>query len=265
MNRNTIAAVAMKTVRRRLMLVIVALAGACTPFATALAQSAFFVERFMGAGLGVHLADGDSQFLLGKGYVDRSGNEGPASTNRHYLTTARHDYVSRDWTYDITFDSPASAPDDILFVGVGEAVPDASYFNEPRNSLNFRIHQGLYGFGNGWRVDVAAHSVGYGVFTCREMGVGNLPPTASNTGTFTARIRKSGNEMTFQILGTPILVTVPDVRSCAPFLNASNSRIFFGGASGEYLFSEMRVLPASVDVDHSRCRAISHPPSAPNR
>ena len=250
MNRNTNAAVAMKTVRRRLMLVIVALAGAWTPFAPALAQSAFFVEPFMGADIGVHLTDADSQFLLGKGYVHRAGNEGPASTNRHYITTVSHDYVSRDWTYDITFVSPASAPDDILFVGVGEAVPDPSYFNEPRNSLNFRVHQGLYGFSNGWRVDVAAHSVGYGVFTFIEMGVGYLPPTAPDTGTFTARIRKSGNEITFQILGTPILVTVPDVHSYAPFLDDSNSRIFFGNASGEYLFAEMRVLPTSVDVSH---------------
>lgn len=246
MNRNTIAAVAMKTARNRLMLIIFAVAGAWTPLAPALAQSAFFVEPFMGAKLGVHLTDADSQFLLGKGYVDRAGEEGPQSANRHYITTVHNDYVSRDWTYDITFASPAAAPDDILFIGVGEAVPDPSYFNEPRNSLNFRVHQGLTGWSNGWRVDVAAHSVGYGVFTFIEMGVGYLPPTAPDAGVFTARIRKSGNEVTFQILDTPIFVTVPDVRAYAPFLDDSNSRIFFGNASGEYLFADMRVLPPSV-------------------
>ncbi len=250
MNRNTIATTAMKSVRTRLRLVIFALAGALAPFAPALAQSAFFVDPFMGAELGVHLTDVDGQFLLGKGYVHRTDNEGPQSTNRHYITTVRHDYVSRDWTYDITFLSPASAPDDILFIGVGEAVPDPSYFNEPRNSLNFRLHQGFNGFSNGWRVDVAAHSVGYGVFTYIEMGVGYLPPPPPDGGSFTARIRKSGHEITFEILGTPIFVTVPDVRSYAPFLDDSNSRLFFGNASGEYLFSDMRVLPSSVDVSH---------------
>src|SRR6266566_1472629 len=87
MNRNTIATTAMKSVRTRLMLVIFALAGALAPFAPALAQSAFFVDPFMGAELGVHLTDVDGQFLLGKGYVHRTDNEGPQSTNRHYFTT----------------------------------------------------------------------------------------------------------------------------------------------------------------------------------
>ena len=216
------------------------------------AQSEFFVERFMGANLGAHLIDVDGEFQLGKGYIHRLGNEGPASANRHYITTARHDYLSRDWTYDITFFSPTFAPDDILFIGLGEAVPDPSYFNEPQNSVNFRIHQGEFAFFTGWRVDVAAHSVGFGVFTYFDIAVGFLPPNAPEGGLFTARIRKSGTEVTFQILDTdpPIVVMIPDVRVAAPFLDASNSRIFFGNASSEYLYSDIRVLPAAVHTGH---------------
>jgi hypothetical protein len=233
--------------RSRLVLAIVAVAAALLPFAPASAQSAYFVERFMGAKLGAHLVDADGQFDLRKGYVERSGNEASASTNRHYITTVHADYIARDWTYDITVLSPATAPDDILFIGFGEATPDPTYFNEPRNSINFRIHQGATGFGNGWRVDVGAHSVGYAVFTYLEMGVGFLPPMAPEGSTFTVRIRKSGNAMTFRILGTPIEVCIPDVRAYAPFLDETNSRVFFGNASGDYSFADMRVLPPSVD------------------
>lgn len=241
----------MKTLTR-LMLVIVVVTVALVSTGEASAQSAFFVERFMGTKLGTHLVDADSEFQLGKGYVHRSGNEGPASANRHYITTARHDYLSRDWTYDITFFSPTFAPDDILFIGLGEAVPDPSYFNEPQNSINFRIHQGEFAFFTGWRVDVAAHSVGFGVFTYFDIAVGFLPPNAIDGGLFTARIRKSGTEVTFQILDTdpPIVVTIPDVRLAAPFLDASNSRLFFGNASSDYLYSDMRVLPDAVQIGH---------------
>lgn len=241
----------MKTLARQLMWVVVFLTGLPGGASVVSAQSAFFVERFMGATLGSHLQDADSGFQLGKGYVHRAGNEGFASANRHYLTTVRHDYISGDWTYDVTFFSPIYAPpDDILFIGLGEAIPDPSYFNEPQNSINFRIHQGLFAFFTGWRVDVAAHSLGYGEFTYFNIAVGYLPPTWPGGGLFTARIRKSGSEVTFEILDAnpPITVTIPDVRFAAPFLDASNSRIFFGNASGEYLFDDMRILPAAVNT-----------------
>jgi hypothetical protein len=230
-----------------IVLVVTAWAGAA---GVASAQSAFFVERFMGATLGAHLRDADGAFQLDKGYVHRTGSEGFWSANRHYITTARHDYLSSDWTYDVTFFSPIYAPDDILFIGMGEALPDPSYFNEPQNSINFRIHQGLFAFFTGWRVDVAAHSIGYGEFTYFDIAVGYLPPISPEGGVFTARIRKSGNQVTFEILDAdpPIAVTIPDIRFTAPFLDASNSRIFFGNATGEYEFSDMRILPAAVNT-----------------
>jgi len=238
----------MKALKRRIVVIAITLTASLVSIDLVCAQSAYFVDRFMGATLGNHLQDVNSEFLLGKGYVHRGGNEGPASANRHYITTVRQDYISRDWTYDITFFSPIFAPDDILFIGFGEAVQDDSYFNEPRNSLMFRIHQGQFAFFTNWRVDVAAHTVGPAIYTYFNEAVGFLPANLPDGGLFTARIRKSGKEVTFQILDTPILVIIPDVSIAAPFLSQSNSRIFFGNASTEYLFSDMRVLPASVDA-----------------
>jgi hypothetical protein len=228
------------------------IAGALMPTESAEGRSQFFVERFTGAKLSAHLQDTDSEYQLEKGSIHRKGEEGPASANRHYITTVRHDYASGDWMYEITFFSPLFAPDDILFIGVGEALPDPEYFNEPRNSLNFRIHQGEFAFFTNWRVDVAAHSVGFGEFTYFDMAIGFLPPNGPDGGLFTARIRKIGSQLTFEILDTdpPIVTTVADLASAAPFLDATNSRIFFGNASGAYAYGDMRVSPPAIHKGH---------------
>lgn len=219
-------------------------AGILTP-RNAAADGPYFVARFNGAQLNVHVDDADAGYQSGNGVIRRTGDEGPASANRHYVTTRRSDYASGDWMYEITFASPPDAPDDIIFIGVGEAVPDGEYFNEPQNSLNFRIHQGQFAFFTGWRVDVAAHGIGYGVFTYFAEAVGYLPPGPEG-GIFTARIRKEGSQATFEILGTTIVVVIPDIHAAAPFLAPSPSRLFFGNASGVYSYDDMLVLPAAV-------------------
>jgi hypothetical protein len=209
--------------------------------------SPFFVERFTGGVLNVHLQDDDGQFSLDNGSIRRSGWEGPASANRHYISTVRSDYDSFNWSCEVTLTAPPSGADDILFIGVGEAVPDPGYFNEPRNSLYLRIHQGSYAFGTSWRVDLAAHGTDSGASTFTYFrSIGNLP---SGGGSHTVRITKAGRTVTFELRDSSpaILVTVPDATSAAPFLNASHSRIFFGNASGDYSYSDLRILPDSVD------------------
>jgi hypothetical protein len=191
-------------------------------------------------GLDLVLVDADGAFQIDSGGIRRTGNEPGQSSNRHYMKTAQSDFVSSDWTCQITFHTPANAPDDIIFIGLGEAVPDSSFYNEPRNSLNFRIHQGTTGFGVGWDVDVMAHDVGYFHWTYSNQGVGSLP--SAQGGTFTAQIRKTGSQTTFEILDTAIIVTVPDLRIAAPFLYTSASRIFFGNASGGYFFDDPLVV-----------------------
>lgn len=212
-------------------------------------MSSFFVERFMAGTLNVHLQDVDGKFLVEAAAIHVGGNEGNASANRHYVTSVRSDYRATDWTYEITFNAPSFAFDDILFIGVGEGVPDVGYFNEPRNSLNFRIHQGYSAFGTGWRVDVAAHGNDYGASTFTYLqSIGQLSQGPWG-GSITARITKVGNQITFEILDAvpAISLTIPDIASAAPFLNPLNSHIFFGNASNQYSFSDLRVLPESVD------------------
>ncbi len=180
--------------------------------------------------------DADGAFYFSGGFR-RTGNEPGQSTNRHYMRTVRSDCASTDWTFQITFHTPANAPDDIIFIGLGEAVPDSSSFNEPRNSLNFRIHQGTTAFGTGWDVDVMAHDIGNLHWTYANQALGSLP--GANGGTFTAQIGKNGHQVTFSILDTAIVATIPDIGAAAPFLYTSASRLLFGNASGAYSFDTL--------------------------
>lgn len=208
-----------------------------------LAQEQFFTAPLRPGILETALVDGDHAFVLADDGMRRRGNEPAGSAERHFVTTARSDYMSTDWTYEITFRTSADAPDDVLFIGLGEGVGDTSFFNEPRNSLNFRIHQGTTAFGTEWRVDVAAHDVGFLSFPYLA-SVGNLPGPAG--GTHIARIRKIGGEVTFEILGTGIGLRIPDIAAAAPFLAGSPSRIFFGNASSAYSYRDARVLPEAL-------------------
>jgi hypothetical protein len=204
----------------------------------------FFIARFQNH-LSPHLQDADEAFVVEGGLIRRidvAPNPAPCCQGtRHYLRTERSDYLTLDWTYEITFNAPANAPDELLFIGFGEAVPDPLFYEEPRNSVTFRIHQGLTGASDpGWWVNVVAHDVGYFSFTYdRDAGYIGGP----SGGTYTARIRKVDTRVTFEILGTDIAVTIPDIIAAAPFLNQVPTRIFFGNALGNYSFSDMRVLP----------------------
>ena len=115
-------------------------------------------------------------------------------------------------------------------------------YNEPRNSLNFRIHQGVTAFNTGWDVDMVAHDIGSLHWTYSSHGVGTLP--GPDGGTFTAQIRKAGKQATFEILGTAVVATIPDIAGAAPFLSTTASRLFFGNASSAYTFDDPLVFAA---------------------
>lgn len=212
---------------------------------SALAQSQFFVDPLRAAVLSPSLRDSDDAFVLGRYGIRRKGNEGDASADRHYIATERSDYASADWTFEVTFSRSADAPDDVLFIGIGEAERDDTFFNEPRNSLNFRIHQGHTAFETGWRVDVAAHDTGFLSFPY-QITAGYL--TGTDAASFIARIRKVGAQISFEILGTGIGVMIADINAAAPFLAQGPSRIFFGNASSAYSFTDVRVLPEDATL-----------------
>lgn len=224
--------------RTRLMII-----GFVAIFSSAICDRAvgqeFFVEPLRAGVLKADLHDADGAFVVSREGVRRRGNEPAGSAQRHYITSDFSDYLASDWTFEVTFQTSANAPDDVLFIGFGEGSPDGTFFGEPRDSVNFRIHQGRTAFDTGWRVDVAAHDEGFLSFPY-IVTAGYLP--GAEGGTHIARIRKVGNQVSFEILGSGIAVVISDLAAAAPFLNGSPVRIFFGNASSAYAFSDARVL-----------------------
>ena len=221
------------------------------PASTAFAQIAsnaisrpsnYFIERCTGEKLSESLVDANGMFQFDSGSIRRIGNEASESRNRQFITSARSDFLSANWTYEITFKAPLNAPDDILSIGFGEGVPDHSFYNEPKNSVYFHFHQGKTGWNNGWRVDIISHSTGYFVYPYKAEGIGYLPP-GSKDGIFTARISKKGDVVTFSVPGTKITHTIKNISAAAPFLSPSNTRLFFGSSSSAYSYCCITSLP----------------------
>ena len=211
-----------------------------------------FVVKISGDNGFENFNDLDGAFFVANGAARRSEHVGIYTEDRHYLTTTSSDYLSSDWIYEVTVRSPSNGPADILFIGIGSARPDPTYFNESANSLMFRIHQG-------WidgRVDVAAHPTGPD-FTYFAEAVGALPADSSTEFTeFTARIAKVGNAIELSIckrVADPdgcepqFSHEVLDVAAAAPFLDSGNSYLFFGNGSGSYVFTKATVLPGPAN------------------
>ena len=232
-----------KTNRRFLPALTVAAVAATLLLPPLVAASPFFVTRLQGPKLSMHLQDADRAWVFGPLGIQRTFSDRIeyAHGERHYLRTLRGDYLATDWSYEVTFNSPVNAIDDLLFIGFGEAVPDPSFYDEPRNSVNFRISQGQYGFGVGWRVDVVAHDVGLFSATYWNEDVGRLGGPAG--GIYTARIRKVGQRVSFELLGSGVAVDISNIVAAAPFLHHVPTHMFVGAANPAYSFRDMRVLP----------------------
>jgi hypothetical protein len=213
-----------------------------------LAAPRYFIARFQNR-LSPHLEDLDQAFVVGEGLIYRTLlHPTPSlccSSDRHYIATERSDYLSLDWTYEITFHSPANATDEVLFVGFGQAVQDPLFYNEPQNSVYLAISQGV---SLGSDVRLSAHDVGMWSHTYLQFPGAVQDPQG---GAYIVRIRKIGWSVTFEILGTDVAATIPDILQAAPFLSQVPTRLFFGNAFGNYSFSEMRLLP---ERPHGRCK-----------
>ena len=72
-------------------------------------------------------------------------------------------------------------------------------------------------------------------WTWIETGAGVLDLTNPAGATWTARVRKSGHQVTFEILGTDVIAVIPDIDVAAPFLKNVPLRFFFGNALDQVL------------------------------
>lgn len=149
----------------------------------------------------------------------KPGEHALAGLGRRFVRTPRGDFLRKDFTFDLVFSITKADP--IIFVGLGFG-RNETHEGEPTKSVMFRIHS--QDVSNGEVVITKTGPIG-------GTHLGKIPP-----GTHRARIRKSGDQVVFAIdvdnngpSPEDIEHTIPNIREFAPFLDATNAYLFFGG------------------------------------
>ncbi|NQU25962.1 MAG: discoidin domain-containing protein, partial [Candidatus Nealsonbacteria bacterium] len=157
---------------------------------------------------------------------------------RRYIRTVESDYIHRDFIYELTLRTTPIGYIGIDYVGIGEGVGSGP-FREPQNSVHFRIHSTNVGAGI---VDV------YKRETSNPMGTGTTVGNLLVDGTHRVRIEKAGDELTFSLdrsydgtFSPDFTYTIPSISSYAPFLDHTNSHLFFGTAVAQHSFDDLRI------------------------
>ncbi len=190
-------------------------------------------ERFDSAATNPNLV-GYERFVIEDGVIRRNGDRSDHN-DRHYIQTTATDFNELDFRYEVTFTTTFLNQVGINYVGLGAGTRAAAY-NAPADSLFLRIHTpnidgGLAAISNRPATNLIV--------------VGNL----RTAGVHRVRIDKIGNTISFSIdaefdgeFVADMSHTIYDLASVAPFLNSSNSRLFFGTALPDDSFDDMRII-----------------------
>ena len=175
--------------------------------------------------------EGYGDFVIADGSIHLKTGD-PNDLDRRYLRTALADYNTRDFVYELTFTSSSNT---ITFVGLGLGDGTGVAYNEPGQSVTFRIHS----------PDVAGGKVVVNTNE-GELEIGSI----HSSGPHQARIEKRGAKVTFSldinydgVFKADMFHTYADIKSIGPFLTADNSHLFFGSGSPGTNFDDFAAFP----------------------
>ncbi|MDZ4781998.1 MAG: Ig-like domain-containing protein [Planctomycetia bacterium] len=181
-----------------------------------------------------NLEDPNGAFALANGTMQQV-------VARRYARTVKSDYMTGDFTYEVDVDMTTTDAR-IMYVGVGDGVVNGQAYDEPINSINFRLHT----VGHGGQIAIV-----FGNWTN-----GYVLGAIDQPGIHRVRMVKTGNALVAQVDGqyngvfeADISYTITDLAATAPFLNNTNSNLFFGGdLPGAYdnLYVESSLAPGAV-------------------
>ncbi|MHB8763186.1 MAG: PEP-CTERM sorting domain-containing protein [Deferrisomatales bacterium] len=207
----------------------------------------FFSATFDGPALNPNLEDPAADYTIATGSI----HAGPAvsSSDRRYIRTTFTDYLNADFAAGITFTLTAGSyflgegPGSIVFFGLGTGEGDPALFNEVVPSVQFRVHSTDVGFGAHGRVDGVAT---YHPVNDQRGGGLDMFRITNPQGTHRAQIEKTGNTLTFlfdeNYTGTftpDATHTINDLTGLAPWMDSTNSRLFFGTATPVETFDDL--------------------------
>lgn len=220
---------------------------AMLPCSSAQAAEAFD-EGFGGPTLNPSLEDPDNAYTIANDAVSLTSSTD--HSDRHYIRTVSTDYNACDFVAEVTFTLTVFPRDNgsLIFFGLGSGARDSSRYNEPQDSVLFRIHTPDV---VGGRVDAVSHTTGGNYLAGASIG-----SIVTSGGTHRARIMKTGNEASFSIdvdfngtFSGDMSYHFYDLATVAPFLDDTSSRLFFGTASTVDSFDDFNVALTGADSD----------------
>lgn len=204
-----------------------------------LARAAVVVtEDFSGPGLNPALE------VTQVGAFEFGGTAVNVSDSRQYIRTVDADYLSTDFTFNVTYTVPENGGGaGIAFIGFGQGSADPSFFDEPLFSLYIR--NGPDDFGDGF----LQPSINSGSGTVNELDQLGLP----GAGTHRAQMTRVGDSLVFAFdedSSSGTFVTdysrTFSISSELPFLTTSNSRLFVGSENSGVSFDQFNVTVSAV-------------------
>ena len=186
------------------------------------------------------------------GYSYGGGGASNNTGQRGYIRTTATNFNTVDFTLMVTYtiSTTGKGGDPVAFIGLGSGSPDGSYYDEPLSAVYLRSFPNDFGDGN------TQMSLNDGAGNVTE-----LTPFGSDfgigTGTHRALLTKVGDTLTFSIdahssSGTFVAdySTTLSLAGDAPFLDATNSRLFIGTQDPGTTFQSMSitVVPESATV-----------------
>jgi hypothetical protein len=166
---------------------------------------------------------------------DFNGSANKTGGGRDFVSTVATDYLNVDFVMNIDYTLAGGGGPGIVFFGIGSAVPNPSWFGTPSDSF----------WAESRPSDFDAGDVQWSTMA----GAGINPPevtfaTASD-GSHRFRIAKTGDSITLSIdIGANGTFDGSVTRSLStdlPFLNATNSRLFFGTEGGNATFDNLSI------------------------
>lgn len=175
---------------------------------------------------------------------DFNGSANKTGGGRNYVSTVATDYLNVDFVMTIDYTLADGGGPGIAFFGIGSAAPNGTWFGTPADSFWAESRPSDFDTGD--------------VQWSTMSGFGSSPPEVSfgnaGNGSHRFRIEKTGDNITMSFdagaNGSFDGSATRSLSSDLTFLNASNSRLFFGTEGGNATFDNLAITvvpePASA-------------------
>lgn len=165
---------------------------------------------------------------------DFNGSANKTDNIRNFVSTVSTDYNTADFTFTIDFTLAGGGGPGIALFGIGSAAPNANWFGTPENAFWTESRPG----------DFDAGDVQWSIMSGAGTGPAETTFGTAGDGSHRFRIQKTGNSITMSIdVGANGTYdgSVTQTLAQLPFLNSSNSRLFFGTQGGNATFDNLTI------------------------